>query len=270
MPVVAREQMCAYSPRRRLIAVQRYGVCSLVILLLISSGCSSPPRPTEIKDGPPSETRSDLAHLPDAVPKQEPRSRYGNPATYSVYGQTYRVLDSADGYSMEGNASWYGSKFHGRRTSSGEPYDMYTLTAAHKTLPIPTYARVTNLANNLATVVRINDRGPFHADRIIDLSYATAVKLGFVHLGTTRVRVEVIDFVQDFMLQAGAFQSLDSADRLQQTMEQLTGVRAFVVRTSEDSLYRVRLGPVRGESEAQRLRGMIAAQTGSLPLIVRQ
>ncbi|MDA1074098.1 MAG: septal ring lytic transglycosylase RlpA family protein [Proteobacteria bacterium] len=264
MPAISQETLFNHMPPNLLKTL-----CGLAIALLISSGCSSPaPRPTEVKDGPPGEAREDLAHLPDPVPKQEPRSRYGNPEMYSVFGQTYRLLNSADGYSVEGNASWYGSKFHGRRTSSGETYDMYMLTAAHKTLPIPTYARVTNLANNRTTVVRINDRGPFHADRVIDLSYAAAVKLGFAHMGTARVKVEVIDLVQDFMLQAGAFQSLDSADRLQRNLEQLTGVRAYVVRTPEDNLYRVRLGPIRGESEAQRLRDMISAQTGSLPLMV--
>jgi rare lipoprotein A len=237
-------------------------------LALVIGGCSSPSRPQEIKDGPPSQSRPDLVHLPDAVPRPEPKSRYGNPDTYEVFGKTYRVMDSAEGYRAEGNASWYGRKFHGRRTSSGEPFDMYALTAAHRSLPIPTYAKVTNLRNNRSTIVRINDRGPFHADRIIDLSYATAVKLGFANSGTAPVRVEVIDFLDDFMLQAGAFSSLDSADRMQQTVQKLTGVRTYVVKTSSDSLYRVRVGPVQGETEAERLRGMIMKATGARPMIV--
>lgn len=134
----------------------------------------------------------ELAGLPDPVPRTEPRSRYGNPSTYVVFGKTYRVMDSAAGYSASGVASWYGAKFHGRPTSSGERYDMYQLTAAHTSLPIPVYARVTNLENNKSTIVRINDRGPFHDDRLIDLSYAAAVKLGFADRGTARVRVDVL------------------------------------------------------------------------------
>ncbi len=134
----------------------------------------------------------ELAGLPDPVPRTEPRSRYGNPPTYVVFGKTYRVMESATGYTASGIASWYGAKFHGRPTSSGERYDMYQLTAAHRNLPIPVYARVTNLDNNRSTIVRINDRGPFHDDRLIDLSYAAAVKLGFADRGTARVRVDVL------------------------------------------------------------------------------
>jgi rare lipoprotein A len=134
----------------------------------------------------------ELARLPDPVPRSEPRSRYGNPETYVVFGKTYRVMPSARGYRETGIASWYGTKFHGRPTSSGEPYNMYQLTAAHRSLPIPAYVRVTNLANNKSTIVRVNDRGPFHQDRIIDLSYAAAVKLGFADHGTARVAVEAV------------------------------------------------------------------------------
>ena len=131
--------------------------------------------------------------VPDAVPVEEPRSRYGNPEEYEVLGQTYRVLDSSEGYVAEGLASWYGEEFHGRRTSSGEPYDMYLMTAAHRTLPIPTYVEVTNLENGRVAVVRVNDRGPFHPDRIIDLSYVAARKLDIVGPGTARVRVRAME-----------------------------------------------------------------------------
>jgi rare lipoprotein A len=131
----------------------------------------------------------------DAIPepdvKAEPRSRYGN-RTYSVLGKTYRVKDSAEGYAEQGMASFYGKKFHGRLTSNQEVYDMYAFSAAHKSLPLPSYVRVTNLANGKSVVVRVNDRGPFHSNRIIDLSYAAAVKLDFIRQGTARVEVQAL------------------------------------------------------------------------------
>lgn len=140
-------------------------------------------------DAPP----IDVSKIPEPVPKAEPRSRYGNKPTYSVLGRSYRVLPSAKGYVERGIASWYGSKFHGYMTSSFEPYDMYKFSAAHKTLPLPSYARVTNLDNGRSVVVRVNDRGPFHEGRVIDLSYAAAVKIGVWPNGTARVEVRAID-----------------------------------------------------------------------------
>jgi rare lipoprotein A len=138
-------------------------------------------------------TEAEVAAIPDAVPRDEPLSPYGNPPEYEVEGRTYRVMRSSEGYEAEGIASWYGPNFHGRRTSSGEPYDMYRPTAAHRTLPIPTYVEVTNLENGRRVVVRVNDRGPFHDGRIIDLSYLAARKLGFVGAGTARVRVRALE-----------------------------------------------------------------------------
>ena len=120
-------------------------------------------------------------------------SASGNGLIYEVWGKQYRVMSSARGYQQTGGASWYGVKFHGRLTSSREPFDMYQLTAAHRSLPIPCFARVTNLENGKSTVVRINDRGPFHSERIIDLSFAAAVKLGFHDQGTAQVSVEVLE-----------------------------------------------------------------------------
>ena len=140
-------------------------------------------------DAPP----IDVSKIAEPVPKAEPRSRYGNKETYSVLGRSYRVLPSADGYVERGTASWYGSKFHGYMTSSFEPYDMYQFSAAHKTLPLPSYARVTNLDNGKSVIVRVNDRGPFHDNRLIDLSYAAAVKIGVWPKGTGRVEVRAID-----------------------------------------------------------------------------
>ncbi|ETX09882.1 rare lipoprotein A [Marinomonas ushuaiensis DSM 15871] len=131
-------------------------------------------------------------HLPDLVPKWEPKSRGGNKSSYEVWGKTYQVMDSAKGYSAEGTASWYGKKFHGHKTSNGEIYDMYTFSAAHKSLPIPTYLKVTNLDNKQTVIVRVNDRGPFHGDRLIDLSYAAAARLDYHKKGLARVRIEAI------------------------------------------------------------------------------
>jgi rare lipoprotein A len=144
-------------------------------------------------DNGPAAPPIDVSKIPEPVPKAEPRSRYGNKETYSVLGQTYKLLPDASGYVERGIASWYGNKFHGYMTSSFEPYDMYAFTAAHKTLPLPSYARVTNLDNGKSVVVRINDRGPFHENRIIDLSYAAAVKIGVWPKGTGLVEVRAID-----------------------------------------------------------------------------
>jgi len=137
-------------------------------------------------------------HLPDtdAIPEPEvqalPRSRYGNRTPYQVLGRTYHVMDDASGFVETGIASYYGEKFHGRRTSNQEVYDMYAFTAAHKSLPLPSFARVTNLDNGASVIVRVNDRGPFHEGRVIDLSYAAAVKLGIREAGLGRVEVRAL------------------------------------------------------------------------------
>ncbi len=152
-------------------------------LVGLLSGCSS----TVDKDS------QDISGIPDAVPKVEPKSKYGNPKSYVVFGKRYHTKSRSDGHVERGLASWYGKKFHGRKTSSGERYDMYAMTAAHKTLPLPTYARVTNVKNGRSAVVKINDRGPFHGNRVIDLSYSAAKKLGVVAKGTAMVEVRAID-----------------------------------------------------------------------------
>lgn len=144
-------------------------------------------------DNGPAAPPIDVSKIPEPVPKAEPRSRYGNKDSYEVLGKTYRVLPDGRGYVERGIASWYGNKFHGYMTSSFEKYDMYAFSAAHKTLPLPSYARVTNLDNGKSVVVRINDRGPFHENRIIDLSYAAAVKIGVWPKGTGLVEVRAID-----------------------------------------------------------------------------
>ena len=187
------------SMQARSAAGQRRLILLLVTVLL--SGCGGLPRTVSgpsggifggEQDGAPSAP-IDISAIPEPVPRAEPLAKYGNPASYVVYGKRYFTLASSAGYVERGVASWYGTKFHNRRTSSGEPYDLYAITAAHKTLPLPCYVLVTNLQNGRTLIVRVNDRGPFHENRIIDLSYAAAAKLGILATGTGLVEVRVID-----------------------------------------------------------------------------
>ena len=214
-----------------------------------------------------------LQRLPDPQVKQEPKSKWGNGPVYTVWGKSYRVMDSASGFWQEGTASWYGTKFHGRRTSSGEPFDIYKLTAAHRHLPLPSYVRVTNLANGKNTVVRVNDRGPFHGDRIIDLSYAAAVKLGFHDKGTSRVRIEVLEEQRKpqapaaYIVQAGAFSEFERADRSHRELQEMTGFRGVVVKIPTDGFYRVRLGPVPA-TQVPRLQALLQAADYGKPKLI--
>ena len=168
----------------------------VLVLLLLVVGCGTAPRKGGYykDDGPPAGAPANLDAIADAQPRLEPLHRYAN-RPYTVFGKDYRPLTSLQPFRQRGRASWYGKRFHGNKTSSGEVYDMYRMTAAHPTLPIPSYARVTNLANGRSVVVRINDRGPFHAGRIIDLSYAAAYRLGYIAAGSAQVEVEAI--IQD-------------------------------------------------------------------------
>ena len=171
-----------------------------LILATVVVACGTTPRQAGRVPAPPTGGETDGAPLQqvdfDAIPEPEPQmelySKYGNPPYYEVNDRLYHTLSSSAGYVERGIASWYGTKFHGRRTSSGEPYDLYAVTAAHKTLPLPSYVLVTNLNNGRNLVVRVNDRGPFHDERIIDLSYAAAGKLGVLPTGTARVEVRAI------------------------------------------------------------------------------
>ena len=182
--------MLAGSPAvgRAWVRTERAGWILALSLFLWLGGCGSLQ-----KGAKPSLKGVDFASIPDAVPRAEPRSRYGNPPSYEVFGQRYYTLNSGRGYVACGVASWYGPDFQGLRTSSGDTYDMYGMTAAHKTLPLPAYARVTNLENGRSVVVRINDRGPFHDDRIIDMSYVAAGKLGMLGRGTAMVEVKALE-----------------------------------------------------------------------------
>jgi rare lipoprotein A len=165
-------------------------------ILLALAGCGSAPKKPEAAqpkyysdDGPPEKVPDDLDGVPEAVPRDEAFNKFAN-RPYTVFGQTYAPVVNKEPFRQRGTASWYGRKFQGQKTASGEPYDMFKMTAAHKTLPIPSYARVTNVANGKSVVVRINDRGPFHSDRIIDLSYAAAARIGIAARGSGTVEVE--------------------------------------------------------------------------------
>lgn len=220
--------------------------CSLVVLSSLTA-CS-----TTNSDGPPSHYVS-LRNVKEPVPKYEPKSKYGNPDKYTVFGKTYNTLDTSSNFIQTGVASWYGTKFHGRRTSSGEIYDMYKLTGAHKSLPLPTYAKVTNLENNKSLVIKINDRGPFHDNRVLDLSYAAAAKLGVLAKGTAKVKITAINpkrFMPDLDLdliqvQVGAFSQRKNAQELANDLAGL--IKHPVNITSEKnknkSIYKVHLGP---------------------------
>ena len=175
-------------------------VLLLVLGVLVLAGCASSPEPDHSSRYTLSQDRApsgnfDATGLADATPRFEEPRRAGNKSPYQVWGKEYHVLGSNDGYVQRGTASWYGEKFHGHKTSNGEVFDMYEMSAAHKSLRIPGYARVTNLDNGRSVVVRVNDRGPFHGDRLIDLSYAAAKKLGYQGRGTARVEVAAITVI---------------------------------------------------------------------------
>ncbi len=234
------------------------------------------PRPRPLHDGPPDQS-IDVMLIPEPVPRVEPRARYGNHSPYRVLGRSYEVLPTAQGYSERGVASWYGAKFHGQPTSTMEPYDMFQFTAAHRSLPLPTYARVTNLENGLSLIVRINDRGPFAHNRLIDLSYAAARRLGIYQRGTGLVEVVALDPTTEpnisavkaetivaegasIFLQVGAFSDLHNAEMLRHRLEsaRITPVQIDAGPTAHGTLHRVRVGPLanaeRADHMTERLR----------------
>lgn len=246
----------------------------LVLTALGLDGCGSAPvRETPLR-------RLDISKIPNATPREEPLSAYGNPPSYEVNGKRYYTLKSARGYDARGIASWYGPQFNGKRTSSGETYDMYQMTAAHRTLPLPSYVKVTNLENGRSAIVKVNDRGPFKDNRLIDLSYAAALKIGIVGPGTGLVEVRAIDPraprvkladradapapaaadpppepAKSFFLQVGAFVDRANAERLRERL--LTAVDRSVDisegTSGERSVYRVWIGPLVSADVADRL-----------------
>ncbi|MEJ2618874.1 MAG: septal ring lytic transglycosylase RlpA family protein [Candidatus Thiodiazotropha sp.] len=259
----------------------------VLLSLAILAGCSSSPSSLSTQsDGvsPNHPPPADMAAIPNAEPKDEPKSKYGNPNSYEVFGKRYYTLSDSQGYSARGIASWYGSKFHGKRTSSGEPYDMYAMTAAHKNLPLPSYVRVTNLKNSRSVVVKVNDRGPFHDNRLIDLSYTAAWKLGIIGEGTGLVEVTAIEAdsvpqptaatteqaptqivslatrpdkqrLPELFLQVGAFGDSQNAQRLKQRLEEALKTSVLIEggNSVANSVYRVQVGPIASVELADHL-----------------
>jgi rare lipoprotein A len=247
--------------------------------LLLLVGCASAPRRPALPP-PPAPAREPVS-VPDAVPRVEARSAHGNPAFYDVAGQRYVVLADAAGFVERGVASWYGPDFHGKNTSSGESYDMYAMTAAHRTLPLPCYARVTNLQNGRSVIVRVNDRGPFVANRIVDLSYTAAARLDMIRNGTAFVELQVItpdassigapltaqaaslppaSAGSSIFVQVGAFADEANARR---ALERLTAAGIGPAQLSRDagatrSVTRVRIGPLANVGEYDRLLARLA------------
>jgi len=230
-------------------------------------------------DGPDEKPPPNLAAIPDAVPRTEPLHRYAN-RPYTVFGKNYSPVATREPYKERGMASWYGKKFHGQKTSSGEVYDMYAMSAAHKTLPIPSYARVTSVKNGKSVVVRINDRGPFHSDRIIDLSYAAAYKLGYIGAGSAMVEVESVEPDQavevkntieekNTYVQVGAFSSRGNAEDFRgRVARQLTWLTEGVQVLSIGNLWRLHVGPYASSDAARAIAQRIEAELKLTPLVV--
>lgn len=235
----------------------------VIIVLLLTAACSNLGK----QDGAPSKSPVDIASIPNATPRVLPKSKYGNPASYSVFGKRYSVMNFSNGYKEKGIASWYGTKFHGKRTSSGESYDMYAMTAAHKSLPLPTFVKVTNLKNGKNIVVKVNDRGPFHNDRIIDLSYTAATKLGITDNGTGLVEVIALDpageksrsvktnmkgviaetqHTHNIYVQIGAFAERSNAQGVQTRLAEFNigNVKISQIDLVQRPVFRVRVGPL--------------------------
>ncbi len=282
-------------------------VALLFLLALMVAACGSRGRerssapagaaPTspryEPLDGPPN-VPFDVEALPEPVVKDEPLARYGNHSPYEVFGKRYQVLPRSAGYVERGTASWYGTKFHGRLTSTREPYDMYQFTAAHKTLPLPSYARVTRLDTGKSVVVRINDRGPFVGTRLIDLSYAAAVKLGIHLTGTAPVEVRVLHPGDDvnaqrptvpqaakppivtsggnIYVQVAAFSARASAFQYRRRLlgEGFDEVRVFTARSDRGRVWRVRVGPLQTLEQAESVRARLRAGGFGEPRVIQR
>ncbi len=278
---------------------------ALAALVLASCG-SAPKKPSDepkkpsyySDDGPPAAVPDNLASIPDAVPRDEPFHRFAN-RPYTVFGRAYVPAVNKDALRERGIASWYGKKFHGQKTSSGEVYDMFAMTAAHKTLPIPSYARVTHVRTGKSVVVRVNDRGPFHGDRIIDLSYAAASRIGIASAGSALVEVErvfeggglaaaplpaqvsiqampvaaiespvVARDSGELYLQLGAFSGAENAELFRNRMSgELSWNLEPISIAQRDGLHRVRLGPYRNRDEALAIAEKVRATLGFSPAL---
>jgi len=265
----------------------------LAFVVLALSACAAAPRSGGYykDDGPGEKPPANLDQIADAQPKSEPLHRYAN-RPYQVFGKEYVPLAFVQPYRQRGMASWYGKKFHGQRTASGETYDMYAMSAAHPTLPIPSYARVTRVATGRSVIVRINDRGPFHQGRMIDLSYAAALKLGFAHLGSAEVELESIEPGQAVTptqqaattteqalsaseqaaavyVQVGAFSSRANAESLRSRLEGEFGwLKDTVQVLAIGNLWRLHVGPYRTQDDARSVAERIESQLSIKPLLV--
>jgi len=273
---------------------------SIVLFLVLAAACTTKPeRQYKIDQDVEPQGEFDVSTVRLVQPKWEPLSRQGNQKNYTVLGKRYEVMTNDASYEKVGYASWYGLKFHDELTSNGERYDMYSFSAAHKSLPLPSYVKVTNLENSRELVVRVNDRGPFHSDRIIDLSYAAAIKLGYKDQGTAKVRLERLFVPQPSAEQAdnsqrpiektsvnlppkeilapyvqiAAFSSYDLAEAMRLRAESyVQDVPVFLATVEVDSglLYRVRIGPFVTDSDAQELVNVLVnAKIGSPQVITR-
>jgi len=247
-----------------------------LLFICFLAGCVHTPQPSKIESvikHTPQTTPHDHDGAPVGPPPtdfkpvspiDEPLSRYGNPSTYRVNGETYEVLTTAKGYRKRGIASWYGTKFHEKRTSSGEEYDMYALTAAHKTLPLPTYVQVKNLKNGRKVIVKVNDRGPFHEGRIIDLSYAAGAKLGLLPKGTAQVEVKALSTRASrkkvsrahYYLQAGAFKSHALAAAYRDKLLKITP-SSHIILEEHHANHVVKLGPMVDKKKAEQLSSLL-------------
>jgi rare lipoprotein A len=235
-----------------------------------------------LDDGPDDNPPANLDKIPDAIPKAEKLHPYAN-EPYMAFGARYVPTKDARAYKAQGVASWYGRRYHGRPTASGEAYDMYQMTAAHPTMPIPSYARVRNLQNNKVVTVRVNDRGPFRSERIIDLSYAAAYKLGYVEQGSVPVEVEMVSATpvtastapvstqaigKTVYLQLGAFAGRDSADGFRAKIKPALSAGDALQVLFSDGLYRVRSGPYKSAAAAQESAKRIERATQLVPVVV--
>ena len=276
----------------------RFSSVLLTCSLLVACGSTSAPTPVSNpnsgrysinQDRAPTRNIS-VSQVPEVIPVPVKRTMAGNRSPYTVLGKSYSVMPSEEGYSERGVASWYGEKFHGHKTSNGEVFDMYLASAAHKSLPIPSFLQVTNLDNNRSIVVRVNDRGPFHGDRIIDLSYAAAVKLGYADRGTARVQLDAIvprgdtnrtiasststtvlstgnEFAAEKYLQVGAYSQRDSAEEVSSKLRKITNRPVFIrsIQTvNNGTMHRVRIGPVNDSREIDQIsRQVVSANLGN-------
>ena len=273
----------------------RNAAVALFAALVLGACGSAPPRGGGYykDDGPGANPPSNLDQIADARPRLEPLNRAAN-RPYEVFGKRYVPLTSLRPFHQRGVATWYGRRFNGKLTSSGERYDMYAMTAAHKVLPIPSYARVTNLANGRSVVVRINDRGPFHSSRIIDLSYAAAHKLGYVAAGSATVQVDSIvpgSQIQasaapapppppaaaqaaaaepsGVYLQLGAFSERASAVSFRVSVyRKLTWLSEAIHVLASGGLYKLRLGPYRSADQARSVAQRIENELNFKPVFV--